>query len=121
VSSDSLTLLASGLPQYVPALFFQGANITQGGQGVPFGDGLLCVQPPVQRLGIRNAYQGMARYGYAHESSMGTQVHMSVSSLGFVPIGGGARYYQVWYRDGLTFCTPPAYNLTNAVEINWIP
>ena len=45
----------------------------------------------------------------------------AVSVAGHVPASGATRYYQVWYRDPLPFCTPATYNLTNGVGIVWLP
>jgi hypothetical protein len=33
----------------------------------------------------------------------------------------GTRTYQLIYRDAASFCTPSAFNATNAVSIAWIP
>jgi hypothetical protein len=43
----------------------------------------------------------------------------SVSARGNVPIDGGSRSYQVWYRNNAVFCTSATYNLTNGVRIDW--
>jgi hypothetical protein len=38
---------------------------------------------------------------------------------GGVPINGGLRTYQVWYRNAANFCTSSTFNLTNGVAIQW--
>ena len=43
------------------------------------------------------------------------------SVRGGVPIGGGTFYYQVWYRNAASFCTAATFNLTNGLEITWLP
>jgi hypothetical protein len=31
------------------------------------------------------------------------------------------RYYQLWYRDSVSYCTAATYNLTNGVQVQWMP
>jgi hypothetical protein len=47
----------------------------------------------------------------------------SVSVKGLVPPAGGQRFYQVWYRNAdPTFCVAAAtFNLTNGLDITWVP
>ena len=46
----------------------------------------------------------------------------SVSVRGMVPLVGGTRYYQLWYRDpNPTFCTSATSNLTNGVQVVFTP
>jgi hypothetical protein len=33
----------------------------------------------------------------------------------------GGRVYQIWYRDAAPFCTPDGWNLTNALDVIWVP
>jgi hypothetical protein len=34
----------------------------------------------------------------------------------------GLRMYQVWYRNANpTFCSSATFNLSNGLEVNWIP
>lgn len=115
VASDTVQLVASGLPVNAQALFFQGTQALSGGSGVPFGDGLLCVGGEVQRLVIRTAVVGSASAGYGIGSDP------MISGAGSVPAGGATRHYQCWYRDGSGYCTPATYNLTSAITINWTP
>ena len=46
IADEQLTLIASGAPAFVPGLFIAGQVQNQ----VPFGDGFLCVGPPLVRL-----------------------------------------------------------------------
>jgi len=32
-----------------------------------------------------------------------------------------ARYHEHWYRDPAPFCTAGTFNLTIAVQVNWMP
>ena len=40
---------------------------------------------------------------------------------GGLVVAGDTRDYQAWYRDAVVFCTSSTYNLTNAVEVTWVP
>ena len=115
VSLDSVTLHATGLPQTAVGLFFQGTSQQAGGIGSAFGDGLLCVNGTIIRMWIRGAAGGVINLGREVNGDP------SISSLGLVPPAGGTNYYQVWYRDAGSFCTPSTYNLTNALTMTWIP
>lgn len=115
VSVDSVTLRASGILPTAIGLIFQGTGQQAGGLGGTFGDGLLCVNQNVLRLGIRNASGGSVAFGY----SVPGDVRIAVA--GQVPAAGATRYYQHWYRDPAPFCTAGTFNLTNAVRIDWVP
>jgi hypothetical protein len=40
---------------------------------------------------------------------------------GAVPLAGGMRTYQAWYRNSAAYCTASVFNLTNGVQIDWLP
>jgi hypothetical protein len=31
------------------------------------------------------------------------------------------RTYQAWYRNSAAYCTASVFNLTNGVQIDWLP
>ncbi|MCY2961408.1 MAG: hypothetical protein NTY35_14690 [Planctomycetota bacterium] len=112
VSSDSLVLMASGMPNS-SALYFQGTSATGGGNGVAFGDGLRCAGGSVLRLGVTTNAGGGSQYpGLAD---------LPISIRGAIPQGGGVREYQVWYRNAAAFCTASTFNLSNGLEVVWLP
>jgi hypothetical protein len=115
VLADSVTLHASGLLMSSVGLFFQGNSQQAGGIGSLFGDGLLCVNQAVLRLGIRGATAGTI--------SLGAEVpgDVALHLAGQIPPSGGIRRYQLWYRDPFGFCTPSTFNLTNGLAITWTP
>jgi hypothetical protein len=92
-------------------LFFQGDARLSGGAGNTFGDGLRCVGGSVRRLGVRFATGGTASLGGGAPS---------VAQVGGVS-SAGVRQYQAWYRNAAAFCSPSTFNLTNGVEVLWIP
>ncbi|MDZ4774342.1 MAG: hypothetical protein SGI72_14535 [Planctomycetota bacterium] len=102
------SLLANGVPNGTMCLFFQG---TTQSAGTPLGDGLLCVTGAITRLGVKSAPSGSAVLPSAGDAGL----HI----LSGVPIDGGARTYQVWYRDSVNFCTSATFNLTNGLLLNW--
>jgi hypothetical protein len=111
IASDSFVLSGTGMPSS-SALYFQGTTRLNGGAGVVFGDGLRCVGGTVIRLGTKVNAAGSSQYPAPGDASV------SVRGL---CAAGDVRLYQVWYRNAAAFCTPSTFNLTNAVEITWVP
>jgi len=68
-----------------------------------FGDGLLCLQAPVVRMGSRFASGGSVSVPIGHGA------------------GAGVFHYQMWYRSlPLGFCDPSAgFNLSNGMTLVW--
>lgn len=112
LSNDKLVLHALRMPPNSPVLFFQGTLMAAGGAGVPFGDGLRCIDGNVRRLAIKQGCGGQA--GLPEPGDLA----LSVSGGVGVP---GTILYQGWYRNPPTFCTTAAFNLTNGVSVNWVP
>ena len=110
--TDTLTLTADGLSG--PALFFQGTGPMNGGSGIAFGDGLLCVSGALTRLGIVFPTGGTASFPGGASAS---PVHVAGGPIA----PGDVRYYQCRYRDGATFCGPAGFNQTQAVSLTWQP
>lgn len=93
-------------------LYFQGTTMVNNGQGVVFGDGLLCVGGTIVRLGVKFNVLGASRYPDTGDPPVSVQ--------GLV-LGGETHTYQVWFRDAVPFCTIATYNLTNAIQVIWTP
>ncbi len=110
VTADTLVLAGSRMPN-APALYFQGTSAQSGGAGMVLGDGVRCAGGTVIRLGTKVNTGGVSQY-----PSVGDP---NVSVRGLIPGGGGARYYQVWYRNAANFCTASTFNLTNGIEVTW--
>jgi hypothetical protein len=114
VSADSVLLAGSGMPPTATALYFQGTQQAGGGLGAPFGDGLLCATGSVIRLG--------AVFNVGGASTFPPPATAGVSVRGSIPAGGATRWYQCWYRNAAAaFCPPLGFNLTNGLELTWIP
>ncbi|MCY2959052.1 MAG: hypothetical protein NTY35_02715 [Planctomycetota bacterium] len=111
LSSDTLRLLGSGMPNN-SALYFQGTSQQSGGLGVALGDGLRCAGGAVVRLATKPNMAGASTYPSP------TEPRISVRGL---VTGPGTRTYQVWYRNAAAYCTAATYNLSNAIEVVWIP
>ncbi len=108
VSSDSVVLTGSSMPSS-SALYFQGTAIASA----TFGDGVRCVGSGVIRLGTKfNDASGASFYPQLPGD-------LPISIRGLVPIVGGTRFYQVWYRNAASFCTVSTFNLTNGLEVVW--
>jgi hypothetical protein len=112
VASDSLVLHATGMSNGT-VLFFEGNSALNGGAGAIFDDGLRCAPSPTIRLGTKIVSGGAAQYPLAGDPS--------ISIKGLVPVIGGTRVYQAWYRDSASFCTASTSNLTNAISVLWAP
>jgi len=105
--TGSVTLVATGFPSMgSPAIIPIRSTVrANGGQGSTFGDGLLCVGPPVVRLAARFASGGAATLPINHGAMA----------------GAGTFHYQLWFRSvPLSFCdATAAFNLSNGVTLVW--
>jgi hypothetical protein len=108
VTNDTLTLRVSGLPATTTALLFQGTGAT----AAVFGDGLRCASGTIVRLGTQPTVGGIAQWPVAGSP---------LAIAGAVPLAGGMRTYQAWYRNSAAYCTASVFNLTNGVQIDWLP
>lgn len=111
-TTDTAHLQAAGMPAGTSCLFFQGTTVDTA---AAFGDGLRCVGGTLVRLAVKTAPLGAVQYPQVGSSDP------SISEAGLVPIGGGTRTYQVWYRDAAAFCTSATFNLTSGVLADWAP
>ena len=109
ISDGDLVLHGSQLVPGQPGLYFQGDNAVNGGAGVTFGDGLRCAGGNVVRLQVRAADAG---------GSSNTTVDIGLE--GGVTVGT-ARRYQLWYRDPQSTMCGTTFNLTNGMEVFWLP
>ncbi len=112
LSNDRLVLHALRMPPNTAALFFQGTLMASGGAGVPFGDGLRCIDGNVRRLAIKQACGGQV--GLPEPGDLALSVAGGIG----VP---GTILYQAWYRNPPVFCTAATFNLTNGVSVTWVP
>ncbi|MBI5365005.1 MAG: hypothetical protein HZA53_17640 [Planctomycetes bacterium] len=112
VAEDSLALLGANVPNST-ALYFQGTGEAAGGLGTLLGDGLLCLDGALLRLGTKTIAGNVSRYPEAGDAS--------VSVRGQVPSAGATRTYQLWYRNAASFCTSATYNLSNGLRVTWVP
>jgi hypothetical protein len=112
LSNDVVLLQGSGMTN-APCLYFQGTVQQNGGMGNVFGDGLRCVSGSIVRLKTATNVNGVSQFPAAGDPTL------SVKGLVTTP---GLREYQIWYRNSANFCVAAAtFNLTNGLEINWIP
>lgn len=109
LSHDTLVLEGAAMSNS-SALYFQGANVSNGGFGVAFGDGVSCTGGPFVRLGTKSNSAGTSSYPEAGDAA--------ISIRGFLSAATTQRY-QVRYRNAADYCTDDTFNFTNAVEILW--
>ena len=109
VSLDSLVLSSTGLVSGQPGLYFQANNAINGGAGTSFGDGIRCAGGGVIRLQVAAANAG-------GEST----TTLSIAVKGGA-VSGSVFRYQLWYRDPNTSPCGTNFNLTNGLEVAWMP
>lgn len=108
---DTLLLTAADLPLAGTSTIFLKADAHDSG-GAAVGDGLMCLSGHVIRLGRKSNLSGTAQHPGPGEAPLSTR--------GQTPPGSGlVAYYQVWYRNAASFCTPATSNFTNGVRVVW--
>jgi len=107
IAADTLLLTCTQVPNG-PALYFQGTGQTS----IAFGDGLLCAGVGIVRLGVVFATGNTSAY------PSGALPLVHVQGL---DVAGNLRTYQAWYRDAVVFCTASTFNLTNGIQLTWVP
>lgn len=109
ILAADLGLFAYGVIPGQAGLFFQGSNAVAGGDGFAFGDGLRCAGGAVTRLEvvIPSIFGDIA-------------TTIDIAAAGGVA-SGDLRRYQLWYRDPVGGPCGGEFNLSNGVEILWIP
>ncbi|MDZ4773641.1 MAG: CHRD domain-containing protein [Planctomycetota bacterium] len=113
IANDNLVLHALRLPSSTFVLFFQGTTPMAGGNGIPFGAGLLCVTGALTRMNVKATCNGQAGFPEPGDPS--------ISFAGSVT--PGTYHYQAWFRVNPPSCSGLAIfdNLTNGVSVTWVP
>lgn len=107
ITNDTFVLNGSNCIPFGPGLYYQGS--TSAPAGVVFGNGKNCMTGATPRLEIRFC-----------DNTGTSATTVPIHILGSV-IAPGLRNYQLWYRDGATFCTLAGFNFTNALSVTWVP
>lgn len=109
VAGNNLTLNGTSLRPGQPALAFSANNAVNGGLGTTFGDGLRCAGGAIRRLGVKtpNA-QGSVTFGPGLGAAGGWSA-------------GDTRRMQLWYRDPVIGPCGSGFNLSNGVEVLFVP
>ena len=111
LSGDTLALHGAQMPD-APCLYFQGTTPQAAGAGSVFGDGLRCAGGSIVRLGTKSNQAGGSTYPSGGDASVSLRGQVAAA---------GSRVYQVWYRNAAPFCTAFTFNLTNGLEVAWLP
>ena len=108
VESNSFGLIANNLPANEFGVIFYGQTRLNGGDGIPFGEGLRCVGGNAVRLAVQNSGSfGMIETDFDNTAS----VHN-----GLVQVGSRLNF-QLWYRDPSG--GPSGWNLSNGLSVNF--
>jgi hypothetical protein len=110
VSSNKLTLAAVGGPPSAACIFLVGG--TQ--QSLPYGNGTLCVGPPIDRLSQPLFLDAFGSRSLAVDLTQGP---LSGGPLAVHP--GDTRTFQVWYRD--PGAGVDAFDLTDSLTATFLP
>lgn len=109
IPADDIVFQGSQLPALKSAMLFAGPDEVNGGNGFPFGDGLRCAGGSIKRLDLRTTDAvGEVSYG---------------PGLGAIGgwIAGDTRRFQIWCRDPQGGPCAGGFNLSNGLEIFFIP
>jgi len=104
VADNDLHLLATGAPPIMPGLFLFGSASAQ----LPFGDGFLCVQPPLGRL--------QPPILTDPEGCVLRTLDLSAPPAAGKLLPGTTWYFQLWYRDPPG--GPAGFNTTNGTAVD---
>ena len=108
---DTIVLSASAMTSTSTVTFLKGD--LSAAAGVPFFDGVRCVDGTLIRLASNPSAGGASSYPLAGQQAL--------SVRGATPVGSGLTgYYQASYRNASTaFCPPGTANITNGYRIVW--
>lgn len=109
VSADNLAFDGIQLLPGKSALLFVGNNAVGSGHGTVFGDGLRCAGGSVVRLGVKVPnLSGQASWGPGLAAKGGWSA-------------GDRRRFQIWYRDPPSGACGSGFNLSNGIEVTFLP
>lgn len=107
VTSDNLSFSAFGAIPGQFGLLFTGTGIPGGGQGIPFGDGILCTGGDVIRLELQpTSPVGFSSFGPGLAAAGGWRA-------------GDTRFFQLWYRDPVGGPCGSGFNVSNAIQLSF--
>jgi hypothetical protein len=110
VSSNELALIAEDGPPLAACIFLVGG--TQ--QSLPYGNGTLCVGPPIDRLAAPGFLDAVGQRMQAVDLTTGP---LASGLLAVQP--GDTRVFQVWFRDPAAGAD--AFDLTDALLATFLP
>lgn len=109
VSNDTLVLSVTGSSPQQPGIFFLGDNAVNAGAGIVFGDGLRCAGGGVCRIEVASG-------DFFGDLSSSVSLAASCSLL-----QGDVKRVQWWYRDPSLSPCGSGFNLSNGLELTWLP
>ncbi|MFT5150502.1 MAG: hypothetical protein ACI841_000483 [Planctomycetota bacterium] len=113
VASNNLVLASGPVPNQ-PGLFFYSAGQTNGGAGIPFGNGLRCAgngSNPLYRLPVSGT-GGNNELSWAVDNTMPPAAAATL-------IAGSTFHFQCWFRDPLG--GGASYDLSDGLSLSFLP
>jgi hypothetical protein len=105
IGADNLGFDASQVPGGKPCLLFSGDLSVN----LLFGDGIRCVGGAIKRLGVRiSSGSGTASWAPSLQADGGWG-------------SGDTRYFQVWFRDPTGAPCGSGFNVSSALQVDFIP
>ena len=111
VSHNSLELYAAPVPNEY-GIFFYSQTPANGGNGIPLGDGRLCIGPGT----LHRLYPPVLGSGLAMTRALDMA---SPPSPAAQITAGSTWYFQAWFRDPAAGSS--GFNLSNAIEVPFCP
>ena len=116
VASDDLVLLATQVPAFQFGVFIVGG----GTNNLPFGDGLRCVAPGTSGLNRFNPPNPSGPTGTMTRGP-GLVAYSSNFPIAGHIAAGNTYYFQAWFRDPFSGPCGFGWNLTNGLEVTFVP
>jgi len=110
VADQNLTLKAINCPLMQVGVFFYGPVQLNGGNGLPFGDGLRCVGGSIVRIFPPVFVDGAGEANRTINWTLATSAGL---------LAGSTQHVQFWYRDPVALAS--GFNLSDALSLPLVP
>ena len=119
LGSDTLTIVTHGELLHASTILLQGHDPLLVA-GVPFGQGVRCINAGLKRLYVHAAVNGSVQFPQGSD----LPVHLQSAAKGDTILPGMNRHYMSYYRDSIVLggCSASStFNATQAQVVLWTP